>query len=380
MTRSATTTPQSDCAADTLWDVSVLEAPRVRFRTGFLHHFVATTGNTMSSSELIQRYLGDPLWYQESWDALETIFNLGSAYADKYPLASAVNPTGNKAIAVFQDGSPGIWDIQSKQLLDPLYVPAKPWPTLDWSRDGRWIASGGSDGMARVWPAEPNAPCTDVWAEETEGLRARYSFDSTLYPLNMLWAMQHPEDIDSDAWRQLTSEDVVTVVSAAISPSGNQVAVAGSDGSLSWWDLISGKRLHWFRDQSAAIVNIGFGSDGATIISTYANAPAQVRDMASGELISILPPNAGTDSTADTDEKEDSSQPRRVSPDGTREFLVSRDGTLKVCNGKDGTELLTIPVPANAIATFGMSADAKRLVIVYRDFTVRTVDVDPWDT
>ena len=380
VSRSATTNPQNDCAADTLWDVSVLEAPRVRFCTGFLHHFVATTGNTMSSSELIQRYLGDPLWYQESWNALETIFNLGSAYADRYPLASAINPTGNKAIAVFQDGTPGIWDIQNKQLLDPLYMPAKPWATIDWSRDGRWIASGGSDGMARIWPAEPNAPCTNVWPEETMGLRARYNSDGTLYPTGMLWAMQHPEDMDSEAWRQLTSEDVVRVVSAAISPAANQVAVAGSDGSLSWWDLDSGHRLHWFREQSAPSVSVEFGSDGTTIISTYADGFAQARDVASGQLLSGLPPGAGAGGTAGADRKEDSSQLLCASPDGSRRFIISHDSTLTVCDEKDGSEFLTIQVPRNVIAAFGMGADGQRLVIIYRDFTVRTVEAEPWAT
>ncbi|MCC6696438.1 MAG: WD40 repeat domain-containing protein [Candidatus Hydrogenedentes bacterium] len=380
VTHTATENPQGDCAADTLWDVSVLEAPRVRFRAGFAHYFVATTGNTISSRELIQRYSGDPLWYQESWKALEEIFDLGSAYADRYPLASAVNPTGDRAIAVFKDGAPGIWDIQNKQLLDPLYMSAKPWATLDWSRDGRWIASGGSDGAARVWPAEPNAPCTDVWPEETEDLRARYAFDSTLYPLNMLWAMQHPEDMDSEAWRQLTSEDVVTVAAAAVSPSGKQVAVAGSDGSLSWWDLDLGQRLHWFRDPSAPIVSVEFGSDGATIVFTYADGNAQACDVVSGQRIGGLPADARAGDAIGNDRTQDSSQLRCASPDGTREFSLSRDGTLKVCDGKNGAELLSIPVPANVIAAFGIDADGQRLVIVYRDFTVRTVDAEPWDT
>ncbi|MEK7424720.1 MAG: serine/threonine protein kinase, partial [Actinomycetota bacterium] len=69
-------------------------------------------------------------------------------------LLSAFSPDGTTMMtATYGDGTPLFWDVATRQRLDRRLDHGADVRSAVWSRDGRLILTGGSDGAAKLWHA-----------------------------------------------------------------------------------------------------------------------------------------------------------------------------------------------------------------------------------
>lgn len=162
--------------------------------------------------------------------------NLPLNHANKIIAALAFSPDGKYLVAAFgarhfknfgRTLSPMlVWDVAQRQLVTRLDKHAGYCTSLDFSKDGKLLASSSFDGTAILWSAES-------WQE----VRTLRNPDSP------------PEGV-------------------AFSPDGKTLAMASYDGNLLWWDVASGNLLAKHKAHSTAARAVAFSPDGRTLASS----------------------------------------------------------------------------------------------------------------
>jgi WD40 repeat protein len=137
------------------------------------------------------------------------------------------DPDGDHLITAGGDNIIRRWSLTTFKVVNPLVAHAGRVNAVAFSRDGRLLASGSVDGQVTIWD----------WKQQ----RLRSSF--FLKPLITPDASHHPSARDDATRRneeQLARVQYQAVRSVAFSPSGSQLAVVLSDGSVSLVDVAMG--------------------------------------------------------------------------------------------------------------------------------------------
>jgi WD40 repeat protein len=121
-----------------------------------------------------------------------------------------------------------VWDLETAE--EPLILQAHSdeVKALAFGPDGRFLATAGSDGRARVWDLAAADP-----------LEAQYTF------------LGHKG----------------TVEAVAFSPDATLVATGGADRSARVWDLASGQEMFTLMDHKAGVWDLAFTPDGKHILT-----------------------------------------------------------------------------------------------------------------
>lgn len=136
-----------------------------------------------------------------------------------------------------------VWDISRKRIVHVLEGHQQEIYSVDFSRDGQFIASGSGDGSVRVW-----------------NLREQSS---------KLFAI--PEE---DA---LTDE--IGVTSVSISPDGRTVAAGNLDSAVRIWDIASGKLIERLCGHSMSVYSVAFMPDGRGLLSASLDKQVKLWDI-----------------------------------------------------------------------------------------------------
>jgi WD40 repeat protein len=97
----------------------------------------------------------------------------------------------------------------------------------------------------------------------------------------------------AEAWPDAAKQQVA-LTAVALAPDGRRLAVGASDGTVTLFDMQTGKRLGPIRFHEAAIASLVFLADGNTVVSADRASGACYWDAASGGLLrkAALPPPA----------------------------------------------------------------------------------------
>jgi hypothetical protein len=209
------------------------------------------------------------------------------------------------------------------------------------SPDGTRVASGSSDGSARVFDAATGAEIARLDHDDSVSAVA-FSPDGTRVATGSY--DDSARVFDAATGTEISRLDHGSGVRAvAFSPDGTRVATGSSDDSARVFDAATGTEIARL-DHDDSVSAVAFSPDGTRVATGSSDDSARVFDAATGTEIARLDHGNKVSAVA-------------FSPDGTRVATGSSDGSARVFDAATGTEIARLDhgslVPAVAFSPDG---------------------------
>ena len=244
--------------------------------------------------------------------------------------------------------------------------------SVEWSPDGKRIASASGDSTVQVWDASSSrsykghAGSVNSVAWSPDGSRiASASYDHTV----RVW------DAGSGGLLFSYKGHASSVNSVAWSPEGKRIASASGDSTVQVWDANSGRLLLSYKGHIGSVNSVAWSPEGSRIASasTYRSHPLvqgrplpdhimQVWDVSLGRLLLSYKGHADYVSNV------------AWSPEGSRIASASEDNTVRVYDAGSGSLLLSYKGHADSVNSVAWSPNGKRIASASDDRTIQVWD------
>lgn len=161
---------------------------------------------------------------------------------------------------------------------------------IAFSLDGRYLATAGVDGIAKIWDSKEDRPFANITHDDqiwdiAFNKDGRYfataSDDGTAKVLDML------------SGQIISYEEHTDVVNAiSFSPDGNNIATASDDGTSRIWKADNGKTIAVMAHGNR-VYDVAFSSDGNLIATASDDNAARVWEIGSGKEVALFVHNGG---------------------------------------------------------------------------------------
>ncbi len=281
------------------------------------------------------------------------------------------SPDGRHIATGSLDGTLRIWDAQAGRVLYTLPCESPHIRALAYSRDGLRLAVAHNDGRIRVWEAATGKPLVTLAGHDQPVSQVAFSPDGrTLATASRdrtvrLWDVGATPEVDPNRLIRTLSDHPADVKAVAFSPTGDRLLAACLDGTVTTWHVAGGNKIASFRGQVQAVQNASFSPDARSLAWSSMDGVVAVWDTAAGREKFSVQSNTHLGRFV------------AFSPDGQRIALAGFDGTLRLLDGSTGRETLTIYAHPSLVAGVSFSPDGGRLASASYDQTVRIWDATP---
>src|SRR5262249_23246912 len=189
---------------------------------------------------------------------------------------------------------------------------------LDFSPDGKHLASCGMDSVIRLWEVATGKEATSRSGHQGDICEIVFAPDGKTL-------ITGGQDTTVRVWDTATGKELrclkghrVPIRALAFSPDGRTVASGGNDRVIMIWDAATGARLHELKDQKPCVWTLNFSPDGKRLVSGGCEQAIHLWDVATGkQLRQFTGHKYETEAAA-------------FSPDGRRIASIGQDDVLRV--------------------------------------------------
>ncbi len=266
------------------------------------------------------------------------------------------------------DSIVGLWEANSGRLVRTLVAHGRSVVAVTFSPDGKWLASASWDHTAKVWEVASGREQLTLTGHTGNVNSLAFSPDGR-------WLASGGSDKTIKLWEVTTARVQQTlrshtdsVTALAFSPDGRQLATASWDKTIKLWDVAVGQEVGTLTGHSEGVTTIAFSPDGRWLASGGGSkggrdTTAKLWDVSSGRAIrSLVGHTRSVEAVA-------------VSPDGRWLASGSWDGTVKMWEVATGREERTLAGRIAPLLAVAFSPDGHFLAAGSFDKSVKLWDL-----
>jgi WD40 repeat protein len=276
--------------------------------------------------------------------------------------ALAFTRDGRFMVSGGRDGVVRVWDVRAGSVRFTLTGHEGDVNSVAVDPAGTWVASCGDDGTVRVWDLATGAARGVVartgavilgMAVSPDGQSLAFADgDNTV----ALWDVGNTD-------RRVLGRVPARVEAVAFAPDGRRVAVGCQNGEVRVWDLAGAAPAERMLGQGTnQVTELNFSPDGRYLAAAFRWGGAAVWEADSGRKL----PFPSVDDVEALD----------FSPDGRVFVTGSRDGLVRFYAPGEWRLLRTLRLHAMRVWRFAFEPDGRRLATAFGDGTVQRWEVD----
>ncbi len=263
-----------------------------------------------------------------------------------------------------------LWDVEGRRVVGTWEVPrGTEWYwniSVAFSPDGSRLVSGFQDRTVRLWDVTTQMEVGTLEGHTDRVMSVSFSPDGTL-----LASGAGRGDPTVRLWDAATQTEIATlrghtdeVRSVSFSPDGRLLASGGGwdDRTIRLWDVAAREETATLEEHGGGIRSVAFSRDGATLVSGAVDGTVLLRDVETGNAVS-LSGHGILYSMA-------------FSPDGVLLASGHEDGAVRLWDAVTRTPIATLEGHAFGVGSVSFSSDGALLASGSSDRTVKLWDVE----
>ncbi len=262
------------------------------------------------------------------------------------------------------DRTAKLWDLEAASLLQTFSGHKNEIWSVSFSPDGLYVVTASQDKSARLWDALSGKLLQKFTSHKKPVFASDYStIDNSVLTGGddgrvRLWSA------DSGRETSVFTGHKAGVTAVAFSTGGGQILSGSDDNTAILWDVQSKERLQTFTGHTGRISDVLFVAEGNRVLTASWDGNICLWDTNSGEVIRTF---SGHESAVNAID---------ITPDGSLLLSGGEDHTLRLWNTESGNEIRILQGHTGPVTSVGISPLGMQAASGSEDGTLKIWDIE----